>query len=159
LGYEVAAASGNRSESDLLRSLGAHEVLSREEVMKDSHRPLQREKWGGVLDTVGGEMMMNAIKALKYGASLAACGLVQSPSFNGTVLPFILRQVNLLGVDSVELPLEHKSMIWKKLASEWKIASLENLVTVLSLKSLSDCIDKILEGKMVGRGLVDLSLT
>lgn len=158
LGYEVFAASGKHSQADFLRSLGAHEVLTREDVMKDSHRPLQREKWGGVVDTVGGAMMMNAIKALKYGASLAACGLVQSPSFDGTVLPFILRHVNLLGVDSVELPLEQKAMIWKKLASEWKLSSLENIATVLSLKTLSDSINRILEGKMIGRGLVDLSL-
>lgn len=159
LGYQTTAASGKPSQSGFLKAQGAHEVVSREEISKDSHRPLQREKWAGVVDTVGGDMMMNAVKALKYGASLAACGLVQSPSFAGTVLPFILRHVNLLGVDSVELPLDQKAVIWNKLASDWKIESLESLATVLSLKELSDCIDKILEGKMVGRGLVDLSLT
>ena len=159
LGYQTTAASGKPSQSEFLKAQGAHEVVSREEVSKDSHRPLQREKWAGVVDTVGGDMMMNAVKALKYGASLAACGLVQSPSFAGTVLPFILRHVNLLGVDSVELPLDQKAVIWNKLASDWKIESLESLATVLSLEGLSDCIDKILEGKMVGRGLVDLSLT
>ena len=159
LGYETVAASGKPSQSEFLKTLGASEVLSREDVSKDSHRPLQRPKWAGVVDTVGGDMMMNAIKALNYGASLAACGLVQSPSFSGTVLPFILRHVNLLGVDSVELPLDQKEIIWNKLASNWKIDSLESLATVLSLEALSDCIDKILAGKMVGRGLVDLSLT
>ena len=159
LGYQVFAASGKPSQTDFLRALGANEVLSREDVSKDSHRPLQREKWAGVVDTVGGDMMMNAIKALNYGASLAACGLVQSPSFTGSVLPFILRHVNLLGVDSVELPIDQKEIIWNKLASNWKIDSLESLAKVLSLETLSDCIDQILEGKMVGRGLVDLSLT
>ncbi|MXW53568.1 MAG: YhdH/YhfP family quinone oxidoreductase [Gammaproteobacteria bacterium] len=159
LGYQAFAASGKSSQTEFLKALGAHEVLSREDVSNDSHRPLQREKWAGVVDTVGGDMMMNAIKALNYGASLAACGLVQSPTFTGTVLPFILRHVNLLGVDSVELPLDQKATIWDKLSSNWKIDSLESLATVLSLETLSDCIDKILEGKMVGRGLVDLSQT
>jgi alcohol dehydrogenase len=158
LGYETIAASGKPSQSEYLKALGAREVLSREDVSKDSHRPLQREMWAGVVDTVGGDLMMNAIKALKYGASLAACGLVQSPNFTGTVLPFILRHVNLLGIDSVELPIEQKAVVWNKLASDWKIDSLESLATVLSLKTLSDHIDKILAGEMVGRGLVDLSI-
>ena len=158
LGYQTFASSGKPDQSEFLRSMGAHEILSREDVSKDSHRPLQRERWAGVVDTVGGDSMMNAIKALNYGGSLAACGLVQSASFAGTVLPFILRHVNLLGVDSVELPLDQKAVIWDKLASSWKIDSLESLATVLSLGTLSDCIDRILEGKMVGRGLLDLSI-
>ena len=155
-GYDTHAASGKIDQTEYLKSLGASEVISREEILDGSHRPLQREKWGGVIDTVGGDILMNAIKSLRYGASLAACGLVLSPAFQGSVLPFILRHVNLLGVDSVELPLEKKLQIWKKLAGPWKLSDLDSLATLLTLDTLSTAIDRILEGKMVGRGLVDL---
>ena len=109
-GYETHAVTGKPEQADFLKSLGASAVMSREDALDGSNRPLQRETWGGVVDTVGGEMLMNAIKALRYGRSLAACGLVSSPAFNGTVLPFILRHVNLLGVDSVELPIANKGV-------------------------------------------------
>ena len=157
IGYEVHAATGKADQAEFLKSLGAVEVLSRDDVLQNAHRPLQREVWGGVVDTVGGDMMMNAIKALKYGQSLAACGLVHSPSFTGTVLPFILRHVNLLGIDSVECPIEEKAEVWSKLATSWKIEDLESLATELTLDSLSNAIDRILEGRMVGRGLVNLA--
>lgn len=159
LGYRTTAATGKTEQDAFLRSMGASGVLTREEVLTGLHRPLQREIWAGAVDTVGGDMMMNAIKGLKYGASLAACGLVRSATFDGSVLPFILRNVNLLGVDSVMLPNSKKATIWNKLATTWKIDSLESLATVLSLNSLSDYIDRILDGSMVGRGLLDLSLT
>ena len=114
------------------------------------------ETWGGVVDTVGGEILFNAIKGLRYGCSLAACGLVDSPAIPATVLPFILRHVNLLGVDSVELPLAEKQRMWEKLAGPWKM-DLTMLEERLTLASLSDAIDRILAGQMVGRGVVDLS--
>ena len=155
-GYEIHAATGKPEQTDFLKALGADQTLAREDLLQNAHRPLQREMWGGVVDTVGGDMMMNAIKGLKYGKSLAACGLVHSPSFNGTVLPFILRHVNLLGIDSVELPIEEKAEVWGKLASTWRINDLESLATDLTLNTLSDAIDRILQGRMVGRGVLDL---
>ena len=108
---------------------------------------------------MGGEILVNGLKALQYGRSLAACGLVNSPDINITLFPFILRNINLLGIDSVELPIEQKSEIWQLLADDWKILDLERLATVLTLDTLSDAIDRILEGRMVGRGLVDLNAT
>ena len=116
-----------------------------------------RETWGGAVDTVGGDILVNAVKSLRYGKSLAACGLVASPNIPTTVLPFILRHVNLLGVDSVELPLDQKAAIWAKLAAPWRLDGLEELATVLTLDTLSDAIDRILAGEMVGRGLLDLN--
>ena len=156
LGYEVHAVTGKPDQHDFLAGLGAKELMSREDALKGAERPLGRPTWGGVVDTVGGEILVNAVKSLRYGASLAACGLVASPDIPATVLPFILRHVNLLGIDSVELPLPQKAEIWNKLAGVWQLEGLEGLVAPLSLATLSDAIDRILAGKMVGRGLVDL---
>ena len=156
LGYEVHGATGKADQHDFLKSLGAQVVLDREAVLAGTERPLLKETWGGVVDTVGGDILVNAVKSLRYGQSLAACGLVASPNIPATVLPFILRHVNLLGVDSVELPLPQKAEIWGKLAGAWRLEGLEALATPLTLDTLSDAIDRILAGKMVGRGLVDL---
>jgi acrylyl-CoA reductase (NADPH) len=157
LGFEVAAVTGKAQQHDFLRSLGATTILSRDEARAGADRPLLKETWGGAVDTVGGEILFNAVKGLRYGASLAACGLVDSPQVPATVLPFILRGVNLLGVDSVQYPLDGKARIWNKLAGEWQIDALERLEQPLTLATLSDAIDRILAGNMVGRGVVDLS--
>ena len=159
LGYEPHAVTGKEHQHEFLRSIGAREILSREELEAGGDRPLLKELWGGVVDTVGGGMLFNAIKGLRYGQSAAACGLVNSPNIPATVLPFILRHVNLLGIDSVELPLPEKIEIWDKLAGVWKLNELTKLKkSTLSLRTLSEAIDTILEGEMVGRGLVDLAL-
>ena len=159
LGYEPHAVTGKAHQHEFLRSIGAREILSREDLEAGGDRPLLKELWGGVVDTVGGGMLFNAIKGLRYGQSAAACGLVNSPNIPATVLPFILRHVNLLGIDSVELPLPDKIEIWDKLAGVWKLNELTKLKkSTLSLRTLSEAIDTILEGEMVGRGLVDLAL-
>jgi putative YhdH/YhfP family quinone oxidoreductase len=156
LGFEVAAVTGKPDQHDFLRGLGASEFLSREEAADGSQRPLLKERWGGVVDTVGGDILFNAVKSLRYGGSLAACGLVGSPQISATVLPFILRNVNLLGVDSVEMPLARKAEMWEKLAGPWKLEGLGDLVEGLTLDTLSPAIDRILAGDMVGRGVVNL---
>ena len=155
LGYEVHAGTGKAERHDYLRNLGASAILAREDLLVGAERPLGRETWGGVVDTVGGPILVNAVKSLRYGASAAACGLVASAEIPATVFPFILRHVNLLGIDSVELPLAEKARIWSKLAGSWKLDGLEQLVEPLTLDTLSDAIDRILAGDMVGRGLVD----
>ena len=159
LGYEPHAVTGKEDQHEFLRSIGAREILSREDLEAGGDRPLLKELWGGVVDTVGGGMLFNAIKGLRYGQSAAACGLVNSPNIPATVLPFILRHVNLLGIDSVELPLSKKIEIWDKLAGVWKLTGLTELKkSTLSLNTLSEAIETILNGEMVGRGVVDLSL-
>ena len=155
LGYEVHAGTGKADRHDYLRDLGASVVVSRDDLLAGAERPLGRETWGGAVDTVGGQILVNAVKSLRYGASLAACGLVASPEIPASVLPFILRHVNLLGVDSVELPVAGKARIWGKLAGPWHLDGLEELVEPLTLDTLSPAIDRILAGKMVGRGLLD----
>ena len=156
LGYKVHAASGKVSSYQFLIDLGATDVIWRDELLRGSDRPLLKAVWGGAIDTVGGPILFNAVKALRYGASLAACGLVASPEFPATVFPFILRGVNLLGIDSVQLPLERKADIWRKLAGPWKLDRLDTLAFPLTLDNLSVAIDRILDGEVVGRGLVDL---
>ncbi|MEC8482038.1 MAG: YhdH/YhfP family quinone oxidoreductase [Pseudomonadota bacterium] len=157
LGYEVAAVTGKPEQHDWLRSLGASEFLTREAAAEGAEKPLLAERWGGVVDTVGGDILFNGVKSLRYGCSLAACGLVAAPQFGASVLPFILRHVNLLGIDSVQLPLPQKTQIWSRLATDWKL-DLSELEETLGLYDLSAAIDRILAGQMVGRGLVDLSL-
>ncbi len=155
LGYEVAAVTGKAEQHDFLTALGATEILSREDAAAGSERPLLAERWGGVVDTVGGEILFNAVKSLRYGCSLAACGLVAATDFQANVLPFLLRNVNLLGIDSVQLPLAEKSRIWNRLAGDW-LVDLGDLQEKFTLDTLSDGIDRILAGAMVGRGVVNL---
>jgi alcohol dehydrogenase len=156
LGYEVAAVTGKPQQHDFLRGLGATEFLTREEAAAGADKPMLAERWGGVVDTVGGDILFNGVKSLRYGCSLAACGLVAAPQFSASVLPFILRHVNLLGVDSVQLPIAEKTALWSRLATTWKM-DLTDLEEVLSLNDLSAAIDRILAGEMVGRGVLDLS--
>ena len=156
LGHEVVAATGKADRHDWLKSIGAAAIVDRDELRAGGDKPLLGERWAGVVDTVGGEILFNAVKSLRYGGSAALCGLVDSPAIPATVLPFILRHVNMLGIDSVQLPLPEKQRIWDRLAGEWKLEGLETLVHPLGLDDLSGAIDAILAGRMAGRGLVDL---
>ena len=156
LGYEVHAVTGKASRHEFLHSLGASAILTREEAAAGAEKALLKPTWGGAIDTVGGPILFNVIKALRYNASVAACGLVASPELPATVFPFILRGVNLLGVDSVVPPMEKKRELWNRLAGPWRL-DLEPLVVPLTLDTLSDAIDTILKGEMAGRGLVNLN--
>ncbi len=156
LGYEVVAVTGKSAEHAYLKAIGASEILGRDALREGANRPLLKERWGGAVDTVGGDMLFNAVKSLRYGCSLAACGLVASAEIPATVLPFILRHVNLLGIDSVQLPLPEKTRIWNKLAGPWRLDDLDSLKVDFSLQTISSGIDRILAGGMVGRGVLDL---
>lgn len=153
-GFEVIASSGKVDKADYLKSLGATNVIARDTLLEENPRPLSDMKFSHAIDTVGGETLSNVIKSLKYSGSVAICGLVASPQFNITVLPFILRNVNVLGVDSVELPPEAKKATWDRLASQWKVATLEDMVVEVGLNQLSDSIEAIFEGGVAGRTLV-----
>jgi acrylyl-CoA reductase (NADPH) len=156
LGFDVVAATGKTSEHDFLRGLGAKAIISREEANDTSGRPLQKGRWAGVVDTVGGNILATALKTTKTGGLVAACGNVMSADLNVTVFPFILRGVSLLGVDSVEIPTRSRVTAWRKLAGEWNI-DLSKLVTEVSLEGLNPKIDEILKGGIRGRVLVNLS--
>ncbi|MCJ8168570.1 YhdH/YhfP family quinone oxidoreductase [Atopomonas sediminilitoris] len=155
LGYEVVAATGKEAQHDMLLSLGASSVISRAELAANAQKPILKEQWAGAVDTVGGDLLFNVVKSLKYGASVACCGLTAGVNFNANVLPFILRGVNLLGVDSVELPLVVKASMWDKLSLQWKL-KLSGLANEVSLDQLPEAIEQMLAGQMSGRTLVKL---
>lgn len=156
LGYNVAASTGKAGQGEFLRQLGAQQIVPREELQEGSDKVMLKERWAGAVDTVGGEILFNVVKSLRYGASAACCGLTAGMGFKGNVAPFILRGVNLLGVDSVELPLVVKASMWDKLSLQWKLTNLESLAEELSLEQLPKAIEQILAGQMVGRVLVNL---
>jgi acrylyl-CoA reductase (NADPH) len=155
LGYSVAAATGKAEQAEFLRGLGADEIVGREELQQGSERPMLKERWGAAVDTVGGDILFNVVKSLRRGGSVACCGLTAGVGFQASVLPFILRGVNLLGVDSVELPLVVKASMWDKLSLQWKL-DLSALCREVGLAELPEAIDRILAGGMVGRILVRL---
>ncbi len=156
LGYTVAAATGKLEQAELLNRLGAQQILDRATVADGVDKPLLREQWAGAVDTVGGDILFNVVKSLQYGGSVACCGLTAGAAFKASVLPFILRGVNLLGVDSVELPLVVKASMWDKLSLQWKLDNLEEAVREVALDDLPGAIHQILAGKLVGRVLVNL---
>jgi acrylyl-CoA reductase (NADPH) len=156
LGFNVVAATGKADETEYLTQLGAKAIISREEATDTSGRPMQKGRWAGVVDTVGGNILATALKTAKYGGLVAACGNAMSADLNVSVFPFILRGVSLLGVDSVEIPMRARQMAWNKLAGEWSV-DLGRIVNEVSLDSLSAEIDKILKGGVRGRVVVDLS--
>jgi putative YhdH/YhfP family quinone oxidoreductase len=157
-GYQVVAATGKAGEEDFLKEIGAKEVISREATSDSSGRPLFKGRWAGVVDTVGGNILATAIKSTKYGGVVTCCGMVASPELSLTVFPFILRGVSLLGIDSVECPMDRRLQIWNKISQEWKLDKLDVLSSECPLEGLNSKIDVILEGKLKGRAVVNLSL-
>lgn len=156
LGYEVAAATGKASQAEFLKGLGATQIVPRSDLEAGKEKPMLKEQWAGAVDTVGGDILFNVVKSLKYGASVVTCGLTAGTQFQGSVLPFILRNVNLLGVDSVEQPLVVKASMWDRLSLQWK-TDLHNLEQEVGLDELPEQIEKILGGNMTGRIVVNLA--
>ncbi|HXV79767.1 MAG TPA: YhdH/YhfP family quinone oxidoreductase [Candidatus Binatia bacterium] len=156
LGFNVVAATGKAEEKDFLMGLGAKMIISREEANDSSGRPLQKGRWAGAVDTVGGNILATTIKSTKYGGLVAACGNAMSADLAVSVYPFILRGVSLLGVDSVEIPMNTRLRTWQKLSQDWKL-DLSGLVSECALEELSPKIDLILKGGIRGRVVVDLN--
>ncbi|MGA1195782.1 MAG: YhdH/YhfP family quinone oxidoreductase [Candidatus Latescibacterota bacterium] len=156
-GFNVVAATGKLSETDYLTHLGAKEIVSRSDVTDESNRPILSSRWAGVIDTVGGKMLETALKTTQYGGTVTCCGLVASPDLQTTVFPFILRGVRLIGIDSVLCPMDIRQQLWAKLATTWKIPTLNSVMTDCSLTELSDQIDNILNGQIKGRVVINLS--
>ena len=156
LGYNVVASTGKKEESEFLSEIGASQIISREEVNDESNKPLLSERWGGAIDSVGGNTLATLLKAVKRGGAIAATGLVASSELSTTVFPFILRGVSLLGIDSGYTPKKLRREIWKKLAGDWKLAKLQKLTIDCTLDQLDPEIDKILAGGQRGRVVVDL---
>ncbi len=155
-GFSVAAATGKPEQEQFLRDLGAQDIVSRENSIDRSGRMLLKEKWAGVIDTVGGEMLATAIKSTRYGGAVTCCGNAASPDLPLNVYPFILRGVSLIGIDSAECPMAVRLPIWEKIATTWRLPNLERLTTEISLKELDRHIECILQGKQRGRVVLNL---
>lgn len=156
-GYRVVAVTGKSEQAEFLNSLGAAEVIDRGDILEASDRPMLKERWAGVVDVVGGDMLAAAIKAAAYDGVVTCCGLVGSSDLDMNVFPFILRGVSLIGVDSVQVSMDLRHQVWARLASEWKPAKLSESATVCTLEELDGKIDQILDGKLSGRTVIDLS--
>ncbi len=158
MGFEVHAVSGKEAHYDALKALGASEVFGREELAESSKRPMLKARWAGAIDTVGGVPLENILKSLMPQGTAAICGLVASPSLSMTVFPFILRGINLVGVDSAEVSSSKKAAMWTFLNEHSAmLTAYDAWVTEISLTQLPEYVDKILGGGVAGRTLVKVS--
>lgn len=155
-GYTVAASTGKPDQHDFLRQLGASQILSREEVRltDERPRPLLKSTWAGAVDTVGGSTLSALLRTTNHGGNIALCGLVGGHEFAGTVMPFLLRGINLLGIDSVLCPMAYRQSIWQRLATDMKPTHLQQIARVITLRELPEAITEILHGRLTGRLLV-----
>ena len=155
-GFNVVASTGKASETDYLKSLGASQVVDRNELSQPG-KPLQKEKWAAVVDSVGSHTLANACAQTRYRGLVAACGLAQGMDFPASVAPFILRGVSLLGVDSVMAPRELREPAWNRLARDLDPTALERISKVIGLGEVAAAAQEIVSGKVRGRIVVDVN--
>jgi acrylyl-CoA reductase (NADPH) len=156
LGYEVIASTGRTSEEDYLKGLGASEIIDRAELSEPG-RPLGKERWAAGIDSVGSNTLANVLAQTAYGGAVAACGLAQGFDLPTTVMPFILRGISLLGIDSVMAPLPLREEAWARIVSDLEPSKLASLSTVIGFGDIIDTAHGILDGKVRGRVVVDMS--
>ena len=154
LGYQVTAVSGKDDAGEFLRQLGAGEILTRDE-MSQAARPLEGQRWAGAIDTVGSTTLARVLAETNYGGCVAACGLAGGADLPTTVMPFILRNVSLRGVDSVSCPIERRKGAWQRLVTDLPEAALGEIGQLASLAQLPELADKIVRGGIRGRIIVD----
>ncbi len=157
LGYEVAAVTGRPETSDYLKGLGATTIVPREDLAEAPSRPLDKETWAGCVDAVGGDMLARVLTQMQYGASVAAVGLAGGAKLPATVVPFLLRGVNLLGIDSVMQPQANRVVAWQRIARELPMDKLEAMVSTAKLEDLPQLGSDILKGQVKGRVVVDVN--
>ena len=153
-GHHVVASTGRLENADELTALGAAEVIDRSELAENPSRPLLSERWAGCVDAVGGDTLAHILTEMRYGTSVAACGLAGGNSLATTVIPFLLRGVNLLGIDSVLCPAERRRTVWNRVAEVVDAAKLESLTTEVGLADVAALAPEILAGKVKGRVVV-----
>jgi acrylyl-CoA reductase (NADPH) len=156
LGYRVAAATGRPAIAEYLTSLGATSIVGREELSAASGRPLEKERWVAAVDTVGSQTLGTVLAQTRYGGAVAACGLAGGSDLPTTVLPFILRNVRLLGVDSVSAPTEKRAEAWARLDAQVPRPHLELATTVEPLEKVPALAEQILAGAVRGRVVIDV---
>ena len=157
LGYDVAGVTGRPEQEDYLKGLGAKRIVAREEINETVKRPLESETWAGCVDAVGGPMLARVLGQMKYGGSVSAVGLAGGAGLPATVIPFLLRGVNLLGIDSVMQPYDNRLRAWKRIASDLPMDKLEAMVHPAVLADLPDLGRSILKGGVRGRVVVDVN--
>ena len=155
LGFEVVASTGKASEHEFLKALGASEVIDRAETSAESARPLEKERWAAAVDCVGGSTLAYVLRSLKHSGAVAASGLTGGAALNTTVLPFILRNVALLGIDSVNIDMELRRAIWHRCATDLRPVGIDDeLVTEIGLSGLDAALTTVKAGGARGRYLV-----
>ncbi|MDA7426009.1 acryloyl-CoA reductase [Thalassococcus lentus] len=157
LGYEVAGVTGRPEQEDYLKGLGASRIVARDEINETVKRPLESETWAGCVDAVGGAMLARVLGQMKYGGSVSAVGLAGGAGLPATVIPFLLRGVNLLGIDSVMQPFDNRVRAWKRIASDLPMDKLDAMVHPATLADLPQLGADILKGQVRGRVVVDVN--
>ena len=157
-GYDVVASTGKPDEADWLESLGAGELVSRDETSAESDKPLEKQRWAAVVDPVGGPSLAYALRTLRYGGAVASSGQVGGIKLETTVMPFILRGVALLGVDSTQVPIDKRRDLWRRLSGDMRPRALDEIATrELSLDEVDGYLDEALKGAGRGRVLVHVA--
>jgi len=156
LGYSVCASTGKLQETDYLKELGANQVIDRASLSAPG-RALQKERFAGVVDSVGSHTLVNACAQTRYGGTITACGLAQGMDFPGSVAPFILRGVNLIGIDSVMAPREKRVAAWARLATDLDLDKLALITNTVGLAQALEIAPQLLDGKIRGRVVVDVN--
>ncbi|MGY3591351.1 acrylyl-CoA reductase (NADPH) [Bradyrhizobium sp. USDA 4341] len=156
LGYRVVASTGRPDEADYLRSLGAAEVIDRR-TLSEPGAPIARERWAGAVDSVGSRTLVNVLSQMQYRGVVTACGMAQGVDLPGTVLPFILRNVTLAGIDSVNAPRQARTEAWSRLARDLNLNKLARTVRVVGLAEVPDVVGQLFAGKVQGRTVVDVN--
>jgi len=157
LGYAIAASTGRAETHDYLRSLGATTLVDRAEIAEPSGRPLDKERWAGCIDSVGGSTLACVLPQIAYGGSVAAVGLAGGNKLDTTVIPFLLRGVNLLGIDSVACPLKRRLAAWERIVADLPVEKLDSLSREVALEALPDLAASILKGGIQGRTVVNVN--
>ena len=151
LGAKVTAITGKTNSQDFLYSIGAKEVLLRDDYINSVKKPMGKGLWNIAVDVAGGKMLSTLIANMKYGGTITCCGLVDSPSFTSSVFPFILRGINLVGIDSAEASINEKAEIWYNFANHWKLDGIQNISKNVDMYGMMNEIDTILKGRQIGR--------
>ena len=157
LGYQVAGVTGRPEQEDYLKSLGVARIVARDEINETVKRPLEAETWAGCVDAVGGAMLARVLGQVKYGGSVAAVGLAGGAGLPATVIPFLLRGVNLLGIDSVMQPYDNRLRAWERIARDLPMEKLEAMIHPAGLADLPELGAAILKGGVRGRVVVDVT--
>ncbi|HEX6102733.1 MAG TPA: MDR family oxidoreductase [Alphaproteobacteria bacterium] len=155
-GYSVTASTGRAETHDYLRELGAKAIIDRAELSQQPDKPLLSERWAGAVDSVGGGTLASLLAGMRYRSSVAACGLAGGTKLETTVIPFIIRGVNLLGIDSVMAPIPERQEAWSRIVRDLPMALLDRMTTTVGLKDLPELGSRILKGDVQGRVVVEI---